>query len=163
MNEVLPSLYSTDTGCVCRHRPGEFAYDCTGRFTADEDEQSMPVLFAHSRHRPGRRALIHGEGWQASRTIVLSLSHAMRDCTMPGARIEIHGQLKAMVIAGQFYAATPDPAEEADAAPLFAQMHTIDPGSAARCRTGDSGRMNARKHRLVHGWKNRPDLRTFRA
>jgi excisionase family DNA binding protein len=42
------------------------------------------------------------------------------------ARIEINGQLKAMVIAGQFYADTPDRQEELNRVKSLAQLHGID-------------------------------------
>jgi len=42
------------------------------------------------------------------------------------ARIEIGGQLKAMVIAGQFYASRPNPAEEESRLRSLAQTHNID-------------------------------------
>lgn len=45
------------------------------------------------------------------------------------ARIEVNGSLQAMVVAGQFYAASPDLVEEERRVHALAERHAIDPGA----------------------------------
>ncbi|MCG3210212.1 MAG: hypothetical protein FOGNACKC_03843 [Anaerolineae bacterium] len=67
------------------------------------------------------------------------------------ARIEVNDTLEGMLIAGQFYAAPPDPAEEQARITRLAQKHGIDETALARAAT-QLPVLDARKRERISSW-----------
>jgi ligand-binding sensor protein len=67
------------------------------------------------------------------------------------ARIEVDGQLVAMVIAGQFYTQTPDPSEQRARVEKLAVSHSID-ARALENAAGRVGVLTGRHEEQIGGW-----------